>query len=146
MKEFFIDIFEYHHHFNQQLVDVLIKHEQILGQRTIQTFFHTLNAHNIWNSRILGKPEFGVQQSHLLENCKGIDLDNFRETFEIINTIDFDKRLIHTNAKGYHYNNSIREVLFHINNHSTHHKGQIIADLRNAGIEPLITDYIFYKN
>jgi uncharacterized damage-inducible protein DinB len=146
MQKFFTDIFEYHHHFNQKLVDVLSENENLLEKGTIQLFCHTLNAHNIWNSRILGKPEFGVQQLHLLSDCKKIDTDNLQETIEIINNSDFDNRLVHTNAKGYHYNNTIQEVLFHINNHSTHHKGQIIADLRLAGIEPLVTDYIFYKN
>lgn len=39
----------------------------------------------------------------------------------------------------------IQQILFHIANHFTHHRGQIISDLRQNGIEPRISDYIFYK-
>ena len=36
-------------------------------------------------------------------------------------------------------------MLFHFVNHSTYHRGQIASNLKEHGIEPLVTDYIFYK-
>jgi uncharacterized damage-inducible protein DinB len=43
------------------------------------------------------------------------------------------------------YTNSVQEILFHIINHSTYHRGQIMAQLRESGLEAISTDYIFYK-
>jgi uncharacterized damage-inducible protein DinB len=43
------------------------------------------------------------------------------------------------------YINSIQQILFHVANHFSHHKGQIISDLRQSGIDPIVIDYIFYK-
>ena len=145
MKEFFRDIFEYHNHFNQKLIEQLIVNENSLTARTIPLFSHTLNAHQIWNARILNKEQFGVNQNHTLQECKRIDDENYKETLKILSRHALDEKIIYTNSKGAEFNNSIQQIFFHIANHFSHHKGQIISDLRQSGIDPIVTDYIFYK-
>ena len=145
MKDFFKDIFEYHNHFNQRLIDQLIENERVISKRTIPLFSHTVNAHQIWNARITNKEKFEVHQEHALEMCKQIDNDNYRETLMILKEYNLDEKISYSNSKGTAFNNSIREILFHVANHSSHHKGQIISDLRLSGIAPIVTDYIFYK-
>ena len=145
MKEFFKDIFEYHHHFNQKLVALFIENKDSLSERTIPLFSHNINAHQIWNSRILGKTPLGVHQLHNLETCKSLDDSNLEDTLLIISEFDFGKRIKYKNSSGGEFENSVQEILFHISNHSTHHKGQLISDLRQNGIAPMITDYIYYK-
>ncbi|QLH28398.1 MAG: hypothetical protein HWD63_02710 [Candidatus Parvibacillus calidus] len=39
----------------------------------------------------------------------------------------------------------MKDIIFHIINHSTYHRGQIAMEFRQSGLEPLNTDYIFYK-
>lgn len=145
MKAFFKDIFDYHNHFNQKLVDVFVEHSNKISERTIPLFSHCLNAHQIWNSRILNTKAFKVFQIHELKDCKSIDNSNYKTTIKIIETLDLNSIISYQNSKGQTFNNSIRDILFHAANHFTHHKGQIISDLRQNEIEPLITDYIFYK-
>lgn len=145
MKEFFIDIFKYHHHFNRQLIDQLMEIKDALPARTLPLFCHILNAHQIWNSRIMGDKEFGVHDTHALEACKDIDDQNHRQTLKIISGHDLEKKIKYRNSKGMEFTNSIAEILFHISNHSTHHRAQVISDLRQSGITPIPTDYIFYK-
>ena len=99
----------------------------------------------IWNSRITNREKFGVHQLHSLSICSQIDNDNFKETQNILKRFSLDKRIMYSNSKGNEFGNSIRDILFHIANHSSHHKGQIISALRQSGIEPIVTDYIFYK-
>lgn len=145
MKEFFKDIFEYHHHFNQKLIEQLIENESVLPERTISLFSHSINAQQIWNARITNKEKFGVHQNHSLPECSRIDNDNYNETLKILDGHGLDEKIIYTNSKGTEFNNSIQQILFHIANHFSHHKGQIISDLRQSGIDPIVTDYIFYK-
>jgi uncharacterized damage-inducible protein DinB len=145
MKEFFTDIFKYHHHYNQVLADLLIKNEDKISERTVPLFSHCMNAHQIWNSRITGAESYTVHQLHTLPKCKEIDSDNFATTLRILEKFDLIKTINYKTSKGDPFNNTIQEILFHVANHFTHHKGQIISDLRQSGIEPLITDYIFYK-
>ncbi|UOB17567.1 DinB family protein [Abyssalbus ytuae] len=145
MKEFFEDIFEYHYHFNQKLVDLLINNSQKIDVKIISLFSHTLNAHQIWNSRILNAEPFSVHQIHTLEECKTVDEHNYNNTLDILKGFDLDKTITYHNTKGQEFENSICQILFHVANHHTHHKGQIIFDLRQKEIEPIVTDYIFYK-
>ncbi len=145
MKDFFRDIFEYHHYFNQKLAEQLIEHEDQLTERTIPLFSHSINAQQIWNSRITKEEQFGVHQLHSLEECRQLDKENFRKTLDILRNRELDEVIKYRNSKGDEFQNSIQEILFHIANHFTHHKGQIISDLRQRGIAPIVTDYIFYK-
>ena len=145
MKSFFKDIFEYHHHFNQKLISEIKTHADRLPERTYPLFCHILNAHQIWNSRILNFSSFAVRQVHAIDSCADIDNKNYSDTLKIIESTDLEKIIIYTTFRGDKFSNSVRDILFHVANHSTHHKGQIISDFRNRDIEPLVTDYIFYR-
>lgn len=145
MKAFFEDIFEYHHHFNQKLANQLIQQFDRISERTIPLFSHSINAHQIWNSRILKSESLGVHEVHSLEKCKDLDDVNYNDTLKILNEFDLHRKVAYENSKGHKFENSIQQILFHVANHFSHHKGQIISDLRQKGIEPIVTDYIFYK-
>lgn len=145
MKELFTDIFEYHHHFNQKLIEQLKDNESGLSKRTIPLLSHSINAHQIWNARILDKEKLGVHQEHTFEDCNRIDTENYQYTLEILSERNLDENINYKNSKGTEFNNSIQQILFHVANHFSHHKGQIISDLREVGITPIVTDYIFYK-
>lgn len=145
MKAFFKDIFEYHHHFNQKLIEQLIENQNLLPQRTVPIFSHSINAHQIWNARIKLKDKLGVHQVHSLQECQIIDNENYNETLAILEARDLSERIIYSNSIGNEFNNTIQEILYHVSNHFSHHKGQIISDIRQSGIEPIVTDYIFYK-
>ena len=145
MKDFFKDIFEYHHLFNQKLIVQLTEFENEIPQRTIPLFSHTINAHQIWNARITGKEQLGVHQAHSLQECKRIDDENYQEVLNILDDRELEERIAYKNSKGMEFSNSIQQIFYHVANHFSHHKGQIISDLRQSGIDPIVTDYIFYK-
>lgn len=145
MIEFFKDVFEYHNHFNQKLAHLLIQHSSSISERTIPLFSHMINAHHIWNSRILQTKSFGVNDVRSLEENKDIDNLNYKETLRILSAFNLDESINYRTSKGDEFKNSIQQVLFHVVNHHTHHRAQIISDLRQNGIQPISTDYIFYR-
>jgi len=145
MKDFFIDLFEYHHYFNQALTDLLEENKAKLGDTIVPLFSHCLNAHHIWNTRIMGGEPYGVHEIHSLEICKELDRSNFENSLKILAGHDLKVVVTYKNSKGEAYQNSVQEILFQVINHHTHHKAQIMTRLRHNGIEPLVTDYIFYK-
>lgn len=145
MRVLFKDIFEYHNHFNQQLLKELEKHHSKLPERTYPLFCHVLNAHQIWNARILKQETLAIMAIHAFQKCREIDEANYANTYLILDNYDLDDEVTYTNTKGQEFTNTIRDILFHAANHSTHHKGQIVSDFRQVGIEPIVTDYIFYK-
>jgi uncharacterized damage-inducible protein DinB len=146
MKAFFYELFDYCHTYNQQWADALILHGDKLTEKTNNLYSHILNAHHIWNARIEeAKPVFKVWDSHLQENFKAIDKQNHHRTLQILDTIDLSNSISYSNAKGDPYINTVKDMLFQVVNHTTYHRGQIAMEFRQAGLEPLLTDYIFYK-
>lgn len=145
MKKFFQDIFEYHHHYNQKLLTQLIEVKERLPARTFPLFSHSLNAHQIWNARITTREELGVHQNHGPEDCRRIDSENLKDTQQILEERNLEEVITYRTSKGMVFSNSVQDILFHVANHFTHHRGQIISDIRQSGYDPIITDYIFYK-
>ncbi|WP_258098327.1 DinB family protein [Marinoscillum pacificum] len=145
MVIFFKDLFGYHRHFNQEILELLQTHEGEISKRSIPLISHIINAHQIWNSRILGDESFGVSDVHTLTECAKYDQTNYLNSLDILDDRDLDERIAYKNSKGNSYENSIQEMLFQVVNHTTHHRGQIISDLRASGITPPVTDYIWYK-
>lgn len=146
MKRFFKELFEYNHHFNQQLADVFTAQQDKTPDKALKLFNHILNAHQIWNNRIDHKQTtFGVWEIHDTKDLYNIDKVNYEQTLQVIDKFDLYEIFDYKNTKGQAFKNNIRDIYFHVINHSTYHRGQIAMEFRQHGIEPLVTDYIFYK-
>ena len=146
MKPFFRELFEYSHHFNQKLCDVFAEQPDKTSEKAAALFNHIINAHQIWNGRIRTEVNlFGVWEMHTVGDLKRIEKANFDRTMAILEEIDLNTSVAYRNSKGQDFQNSVRDVLFHIINHSTYHRGQIAAEFKQSGLEPLVTDYIFYQ-
>ena len=146
MKVFFNELFDYNFYCNKKLIELCSVTENV-PEKSVQLFSHLLNAHHIWNARILGEhSKYDVWQNHTLEDWGDIHYENQRSSFDITsNAEDFELRIDYENSKGRLFTNTLQDMLFHIINHSTHHRAQIMMDLRQNNIEPLQLDYIFYK-
>ncbi|WP_027385507.1 DinB family protein [Chryseobacterium gregarium] len=145
MKEKLTDLFEYTYHFNKEVIAVISENISGVDEKTISLINHTLNAQQVWNSRILGETPFEVWQINPFENLKDINHLNFQKSIGIVENSDLDQKIEYHNSKGTRFENTVFEMLFQAVNHSTYHRGQINSLLKQNEIEPLLTDYIFYK-
>lgn len=145
MKEKLIDLFEYTFHFNSEMIRVIGENIEKVDKKTISLINHILNAQQIWNSRILGEKTFEVWQINPFEMLEEINQHNFEKSIEIINNFDPDRKINYQNSRGTNFENTVFEMLFQAINHSTYHRGQINSLLKQNGIDPILTDYIFYK-
>lgn len=145
MKDKLIDLFEYTYHFNNEMIKVISENISKTDEKTISLINHTLNAQQVWNSRILDEKSFEVWQINPFESLSEINHQNYLKSIRIIENSDFDKRIEYHNSRGAKFENTVFEILFHAVNHSTYHRGQINSLLKQNGIEPILTDYIFYK-
>ncbi|MEL6916808.1 MAG: DinB family protein [Bacteroidota bacterium] len=146
MKVFFNQLFDYNYYCNKKLIETCNGLE-VVPEKSITLFSHALNAHHVWNARALGnKPIYDVWQVHPIADWGDIHYENQRSSFEIItNADDFDKRIDYENTEGRLFTNTLGDMLFHIINHSTHHRAQISMDFRANKIHPIPMDYIHYK-
>ena len=145
MKVFFKDIFDYHHQVNTKLINLFLENPgKILG-RAIFLLSHSINAQQVWNARILKTDAVGVNDLHTIKVCKAMNEENHKNTLSILEQFNFDDKIEYKTSHGQPFVNSVQEILFHVANHFSHHRGQIMSDLRQNGIEPFISDYIYYK-
>ena len=54
-----------------------------------------------------------------------------------------DSEIAYQNTQGISFENVLLDILVHLFNHSTHHRSQIVARMREQEIVPPETDYIF---
>lgn len=141
----FSELFEYNFYYNQQLIHLFEKEFALVPEKSLKLINHILNAHQVWNSRILKEESFGVWQMNEFSDLTKINNTNFSNTKKIIQEFDLVQTVFYQNSKGERFENKIEDILFHTVNHSTYHRGQIALLFRKSGIDPLVSDYIFYK-
>ncbi|HEY0810552.1 MAG TPA: DinB family protein, partial [Longimicrobiales bacterium] len=74
-----------------------------------------------------------------LETAQSSFIDNLTD-------IDLDRIVSYRNFKGESHANPLWQLLRHLVNHSTYHRGQVTTMLRQVGHEPVSTDLVlFYR-
>ena len=146
MKNYFQDLFDYNHHSNTEVMHLISTKKACYSEKASVLLSHTLNAHHIWNSRIIEKAsKYSVWQIHDLKEAFILDRDNFEASKAILEVEKLQKEINYVNSKGNSFQSKIQDILFHIINHSTYHRGQLMGELKQQGFPPIGTDYIFYK-
>jgi uncharacterized damage-inducible protein DinB len=147
MISFFKELFNYNHYQNQSVIEAFDKQEEMLQQHDLKLFSHILNAHQVWNTRV-DKVEspFGIWDTHPLKKLPQINARNYEASIDIIDRFALTESVSYVNSRGESHQKSLRDILFHIVNHSTHHRAQIMLLWRQFGKKPLSTDYIYYNN
>lgn len=117
-----------------------------------QTWLHIYDAEFIWTSR-LNKTEYNdwPPSKHFKGNTKEfvqVFLNASEKFSECIRSLPEEKLqqlLTYKTIAGKEFTNVIADVIMHVVNHSTYHRGQIITMLRGAGFtEVTATDFIAY--
>lgn len=145
MKEKLIDLFEYNDYFNKELIKATQENEKQLSERAIQVMSHILNSHIFWNNRLIGQPDVDRWIVHPTDELLSINEKNHQLTFEILENRDLKEIIPFKNSKGGISTATIEDIYFHLANHGTYHRGQLATLFRQSGVEPVRTDYIFYK-
>jgi uncharacterized damage-inducible protein DinB len=144
-KLFLTELFEYNDYANRLFLPVLM-YERNIPEKAQLIFSHILNAHSLWLDRISGNEyRYGVWQLHKAIDLEEIHFKNHNDTIELLDKEIFEQKITYTNSQGNSYENRIDEILIHVTNHSTYHRGQVATIIKQAGITPPVTDYIAYK-
>ncbi len=145
MTNKFPELFEYSFHYNQEIIKTIALDLNRFPEKVLQLTNHILSSHQVWNSRILGQPSIHPWQIHPFEELLEINESNYLKTKQILENFDLTQIISYKTSKGDLFKSKIEDILFHVINHCTYHRGQIALLFRESGIEPLVTDYIFYK-
>jgi uncharacterized damage-inducible protein DinB len=104
-----------------------------------KTVYHIWDAELIWFRRIKGEQATTWPSEDLNEtfaDALNSFLKNSHELTAFIGTKDklfLEKTISYTNIKGLSFTNGVEDILYHVVNHSTFHRGQLITMLRELG-------------
>ena len=149
MQAYFEDVFAYHRWASRAVLRAMTE-ATALPPLAITLFSHILNAHTIWLDRIAGQPlSYAVWQEHTLATVDRLVEESYLRTLSLLQSREYGSHcegtIHYQNTQGVSFENTVREILTHIANHTTHHRAQIVRELREHDITPPATDYILYK-
>ena len=118
-------------------------------KRAVELLSHLLRAQDVWFGRIekTDHATLDLWVDESLAACAERAEASTRRWKTVLDgraATDLDRSIPYTNSKGTHFETPLRDLLSHVVNHSTHHRAQIALVLREAGIAPPATDYIFF--
>lgn len=146
MKIFFIKWYQYNAWANRKIVDCL-KKQSVADEKILTVFGHLMAANFIWLHRIkdLPKSEFKLWGKYDLDGLSKMVDQADKEWMEFINASqNFDLVLKYKNYVGQYFENNVQQIMIHLVNHGTYHRGQISMLLRQKGFDPVNTDFITY--
>jgi len=146
MNTFFEDLFAYNSYCNEQLAQALHHQQELVDEKSMLLFSHVLNAHQIWNDRLSKQPvRCGVWDRRPSDTFVTANRHNHEQTSQLLRQVSLSDIISYTTSSGTPFVNPAKEILFHIINHSTYHRGQIALLFRQNELDPLVSDYIFFK-
>jgi uncharacterized damage-inducible protein DinB len=138
-------LFSYDHWANQQLI-LALESTSVSLPRSLKAFAHIVSAEKLWWERLNLKPQtYPVWPEFTLAKCR-TEVEELRELWNKYLTAQsddgLDLQVRYKNSQGENFSNRAGDILHHVILHATHHRGQIVADLRAAGHNPPYLDFI----
>lgn len=148
LKEHFLHLLKYNDWAMRKSAESMKGFEK-KDEKLIELLSHIVSAQKVWLNRTLQRDVHSDPwQRHTIEECISYSTSQTSEWINLLESMsdkDLDKRIEYTNSKGEIYNNTIKDIVAHLINHSTYHRAQIASLVRKSGGEPAKTDYIFYQ-
>lgn len=166
----FLYMANYNRRMNQQILtlaenlstDELSENKGAFFQSIIGTLNHILVGDIVWLTR------FNLHSSHYdslkevlaLAKPQGLadilyaDLTAYRQARETVDAAlinwlshdidegDFNRNLVYSNTKGVRSSRNFGELVSHLFNHQTHHRGQVSTLFNQMGLDIGVTDYL----
>ena len=114
--------------------------------RSARLLAHVVGAEWVWHSRLLPDSKKMAVWPQLTAEESAQEVEALRSAWEqylgSLSGNDLARNAAYTNSKGERFSNQIGDILMHVVMHSAYHRGQIAADMRASGLEPVYTDFI----
>ena len=146
MKQFFLKWYSYNAWANRTIITCL-ERQSVNDEKILTILGHLVSANFIWLNRIKGLPksEFKLWGDYSLSQLKQMVEDADAQWMDFIkNNDDFNRLLKYNNYVGDYFESNVEQIMIHLVNHGSYHRGQVAMLLRQKGFEPVNTDYITY--
>jgi len=160
MKELLLQLSGYNTWANQQLIDLIQQLPEEKQTQTVASSFnsllktavHMLDSESVWWQRLKLSERIIVPSETFNGNFKAAAYQllqqNRQWTEWITNSQEhmFQHEFMYMNSKKEQFKQPVYQVLVHVFNHGTYHRGQLVTMLRQLGIDKIPqTDYIVWS-
>jgi uncharacterized damage-inducible protein DinB len=139
-----LQLLEYTFWANDLFVERL-KEQQNLSLEIINQMSHIFSAHRTWLERINGRGTLpSLWKTIEQNNWEGINIELYNESCDVVKSTALDHHIRYKNSEGVLFEQPLEDILYHLINHSTHHRAQVAYLMRQHQILPPKSDYIYY--
>jgi uncharacterized damage-inducible protein DinB len=149
MKPYFLRLFAYERWANERILHALEQPRYPDG-RCLDLFSHILAAQQTWLSRVKRQSRyFPLWERHDLMACALLYhqvADEWDAFLAGLPEAQFQQPIAYQNTQGEPFETPLSDILAHLVNHDTYHRGQIVEELRGRQLVPTmpVTDYILF--
>jgi uncharacterized damage-inducible protein DinB len=117
--------------------------------RAVELLSHLLRVQDLWRGRVEDTSHVDLslwvdEDRAACAERAGTSTRRWEALLGQCSPEDLDQAVAYVNSEGTPFKTPLRDILTHVVNHGTHHRAQIALVLREAGIAPPSTGYIFY--
>lgn len=147
MKTYLLKLYQYNAWANRRVIGCL-ERQAVTDEKIVSIFAHCVAANFIWYNRFMGLPKSDYKLwgggYTIADLKKMVEEANELWMSFIDSNNSFDRVLKYHNYVGDYYENNIQDIMIHLVNHGSYHRGQVAVLLRERGYEPVNTDLITY--
>jgi uncharacterized damage-inducible protein DinB len=119
------------------------------SRKALDLLAHLLVSEQIWLLRLQGQNTSEINKSpeYSRAECESLAVEMRRAYTDFLAAVreeELDAPVTYRNFKGDEYHTPLRDILLHVANHGTYHRGQIALTLRAEGLTPVDTDFITF--
>jgi uncharacterized damage-inducible protein DinB len=112
-------------------------------------YAHVLAAERVWLLRLRGQdsavqPVWPELQLAAMDELNASNAAGYARLLGEWTDTGLEREIEYRNSSGVLFHTSACDILMHVVLHGSYHRGQVARALRNAGIEPVNTDFITY--
>jgi uncharacterized damage-inducible protein DinB len=147
MKEHLIRFFSFNNWANTAMANFLVAND-IQDEEVLRLASHIAQAQRNWYFRVVGQQNDVPIWTPLAPSSIATQLAEngalWLSYLENLQESDFQTRLAYKSMAGHPFLDNLADVLTHLVNHSTYHRGQVIYLIRQLGLTPPGTDFIVF--
>lgn len=146
MKEHFAKLYKYNAWANDRVLGCL-ERQQVDDAKILRIFGHIVAAQMIWYNRVQGLPKSSLSlwADYRLPELRKISSEGSTAWQELVEGPGpLDRLLKYHNYAGDYFETNLIDLMTHMVNHGTYHRGQVAVLLREKGFEPVNTDFVTY--
>ena len=148
VKKYFDRLYSYNTWANELLYPYL-EEGAYQHKKIDELFSHITVAQILWHHRITGQEKakwglFDTIPTHLLLELNEKSNQAWKALVKDTSKPRFKAALSYVDTRGEAHETALKDIMTHVANHGTHHRGQIVGWLRAEGIAPPALDFLYF--